>query len=362
MSVGTTSPVTIVNATIVGNSAPGPVAFVGGIVVGATNALTLRNVILAHNTGGNVWNPWNISRQVAGSNVIQYPRYRPLPSGQEEPPAVGSALQWADPQVAAPAWNGGSAPTAAIGLGSLAHDAGSAVGAPAADQRGVPHVGAPDLGAYEVSDDLIFADGFASGDLSAWSSSQADGGDLAVGPALGPLTPGLEAAVDDVAGLFVVDETPGDEDRYRARFTFDPSGFDPGQGELHFRTRIFIAFEADPNRRLAALVLRRQAGAYSLMARARVDDGAQADTPFVTIAAGPHAVEIDWRRASAPGASDGSLQMWIDGAPAGTLSGLENHLSAVDFVRLGALSVKSGAAGRLLFDEFESRRQSAIGP
>ena len=362
MSVGTTAPVTIVNSTIVGNSAPGPVAFVGGIVVGATNALTLRNVILAHNAGGNIWNPWNISRQVSGSNVIQYPRYRPLPSGQEEPAAVASGLQWADAQVAAPAWNGGSTPTAAIALGSLAHDAGTAAGAPVADQRGVPHVGAPDLGAFEISDDVLFADGFASGGLSAWSSAQTDGGDLAVGPALGPTTPGLEAFVDDTTGLFVVDETPDDEDRYRARFRFDPTGFDPGEGDWHFRTRVFIAFEEGPNRRLAAIVLRRQGGAYSVMGRTRLDDGTQANTPFVAITAGPHVVEIDWRRASGPDALDGSFQMWIDGAPAGSLSNLDNHLSAVDFVRLGALSVKSGAAGTLRFDEFESRRQSAIGP
>ncbi|HLA77587.1 MAG TPA: right-handed parallel beta-helix repeat-containing protein [Vicinamibacteria bacterium] len=71
IAVGTTAPVTIVNSTIVGNQAPGVNAFGGGIQVGASNALTLRNVVLAFNTGGNVWNPWNISRTVAGSHVVQ---------------------------------------------------------------------------------------------------------------------------------------------------------------------------------------------------------------------------------------------------------------------------------------------------
>jgi hypothetical protein len=34
----------------------------------------------------------------------------------------------------------------------------------------------------------------------------------------------------------------------------------------------------------------------------------------------------------------------------------------VDFVRMGALSIKTGAAGTLYYDQFESRRQRLIGP
>jgi polymorphic membrane protein len=164
MSVGTTSPVTIVNSTIVGNSAPGPVAFAAGIHVGSPNALTLRNVVLAFNTGGNQYNPWNISRAVAGSHVIQYPRYRVPPAMQEDPAAVATSLLWADPQVLAPAWNGGPTQTVAILPASAARDAGTTTGAPTIDQRGVLREGAPDLGAYEVSTDVIFTDGFEASD------------------------------------------------------------------------------------------------------------------------------------------------------------------------------------------------------
>jgi hypothetical protein len=362
MSVGTTAPVAIVNSTIVGNRAPGAAAFVGGINVGATNALTLRNVILADNTGGNVWNPWNISRTVAGSHVVQYPPLRPT-SNQAEPPAVASALTWADPLVLPPAWNGGATQTAALAPGSPARDTGTASGAPVLDQRGIARDGTPDAGAYEVDDDLIFADGFGSGDLSAWSAAQTDGGDLSAGPLAGlaATVPGLQAWVDDVTGLFVADDTPAGESRYRARFYVHPNGFDPGEAQGHFRTRLFVLFENGP-RRVAAVVLRRQRGAFSLAVRARLDDNAQATSPFVTIADAPHAVEIDWSRASGPGAADGSLHLWIDGVAHASLTGLDNHLSAVDFVRMGALSVKGGASGVLLFDEMESRRWSYIGP
>ena len=98
------------------------------------------------------------------------------------------------------------------------------------------------------------------------------------------------------------------------------------------------------------------------MARVRRDDGSLADTPFVDVSDAPHAVELDWRRASGPDTGDGTFTLWIDGAPVATLSGLDTGASAVDFARLGALSVKGGAAGTLRFDEFVSRRKTYIGP
>jgi hypothetical protein len=212
--------------------------------------------------------------------------------------------------------------------------------------------------------DLIFADGFESGSLSAWSSNAAGGGDLFVSAdaAARLTTNGLSGTIHDTAALYVQDGSPRDELRYRGRFYFDPNGFDPGEAQGRHRTRLFIVFEENPTRRLAAIVLRRQGGDYSLIGRARLDDGAQADTPPMPISDGPHFVEFDWRRSSGPDASDGSFEMWIDGTSVGVLSNLDNSVSSVDFVRLGALSVKTAASGTLYWDEFESRRSSFIGP
>ncbi len=218
--------------------------------------------------------------------------------------------------------------------------------------------------ARRFAPDLIFGDGFDSGTLAAWSSAATGGGDLTVTPmaALDGTAAGLQAVVNDTAGLFVQDDSPSNEDRYRARFYFDPNGFDPGESVDHRRTRLFILFEEAPTRRVAALVLRRLGGAYSLMGRARLDDNSQANTAFFPIADGPHFVELDWRRASGPAASDGSFEMWLDGVSVATLSNLDSSVSSVDFVRLGALSVKTAASGTLYWDEFESRRASFIGP
>jgi hypothetical protein len=228
------------------------------------------------------------------------------------------------------------------------------------DQMG----GTYEISAQRLGPDLIFADDFESGDTSRWSAAMTDGGDLTVSgaAALGGTLSGLQGVVDDAAGIFVVDESPLNEDRYRARFYFDTNGFDPGEAQGRFRTRLLLVLEEAPVRRLAAVVLRRQLGAYSLMGRARRDDNSQANTGFFAIVPGDHFVEIDWRRSSGPDASDGSFEMFIDGTSVSLLTGLDNSLSSVDLVRLGALSVKAGASGTLFWDEFVSRRTTYIGP
>ena len=212
--------------------------------------------------------------------------------------------------------------------------------------------------------DLIFTDGFESTNMAAWTASAIDGGDLTVAgaAAMRATTQGLQGVVNDLTGLYVQDDSPFDENSYRARFYFDPNGFDPGEADGHLRTRIFIAFEETPIRRLAAVVLRRQSGMYAIRVRAREDDNSQVDTVFTPISNGPHAIEINWQRASGPDALDGQLEVWIDGNYVTGVYGLDNFISSVDFVRLGALSVKSGASGMMLWDEFLSRRRSYCAP
>ena len=213
----------------------------------------------------------------------------------------------------------------------------------------------------QVHRDAIFDDGFNSGDLAAWSSAATDGGDLATVPAEGGGF-ALAGHVDDRAPLFVQDDSPEDAGEYRARFWFDPQGFDPGEAAGSQRIRIFLAFEEEPQRRVIALVLRRLGGQFALMTRVRLQDNSLADTGFVPISDEPHWIELDWRRATGPEINDGSFTLWIDGAAVSQLSGLDNTSTGVDFVRLGAMAVKAGAAGSLRWDEFASRRWSPLGP
>jgi hypothetical protein len=210
--------------------------------------------------------------------------------------------------------------------------------------------------------DPVFTDGFESGDISRWAG--ATGSDaLAVSAAAAQAGSafGLQARLDG-GDVYVQDDSPVDEPRYRARLVFDPNGFDPGEAQRHLRVRLFMAFAEGPSRRVLLVVVRRRNGEYGVMARGRLDDGRRVDTGFFPITDAPHAVEVDWLRATTPGASDGALRMWIDGVAQATVPDLANYSGAVDYARMGALGVKGGASGTLYADEFESRRESRIGP
>jgi hypothetical protein len=207
--------------------------------------------------------------------------------------------------------------------------------------------------------DVIFVDGFESGDLSRWPTLTPAAADLAVlgGAALSGTAFGLRATVNDTQGVWVQDEAPNDEDRYLGRFYFDPSGIDPGEALGHRRLQLYLALSQEPLKRLVQIVLRRIAGAYALRGRVRLDDDTLVETPFVPITDAPHLVEFDWRRATASGANDGSFALSVDGVPVPALTGLDNDERGVDSARLGAISVKTGATGTLDFDEFLSRRR-----
>jgi hypothetical protein len=210
---------------------------------------------------------------------------------------------------------------------------------------------------------VIFEDDFESGGFSPWSVNAADGGDLFVtsDAGLGGTALGMAALVDDVNSLFVEDVTPTAEVAYRARFYFDPNGFDPGEATRHFRTRIFILFADNDTRRVSALVLKRQGGSYSLMQRCRRDDNSQAETGFFPISDEPHWILIEWQRATTDSSNDGVCALTIDGVEVARVPDVQNNSRTIGRVRLGALSVKSGATGTLFFDEFVSKRMGTIG-
>jgi hypothetical protein len=213
--------------------------------------------------------------------------------------------------------------------------------------------------------DLIFQDGFETSDLSRWSAAQTDGFDLdAAGgaAAMGGTATGLQAFVDDTNPLFVQDDTPGAEDRYRARFYFDPNGFDPGEAAGFRRVRLFIGFSA-AGERLVTVVLRRLGGEFAVAARLRRDDGTREETGFFPITDAPHVLELDWMRSSGPGAYDGQFVLRLDETVVSTLFGIDNDRSPLEFARLGVMTLKTPlASGTVFFDQFESRRRRYVGP
>ena len=208
--------------------------------------------------------------------------------------------------------------------------------------------------------DLIFSNGFESGNLSAWSSSVTDSGDLSVtaAAAVGGSF-GLQALIDNNGAIYVVDNAPTAEARYRARFYFDPNTITMSNGNSHYilygysgTTLVVIRVE-----------FRRSSSQYQLRAQILTDGNSWQSTAWFTITDAPHAVEINWQASTAVGANNGNLTFWIDGVQRASLVNVDNDTHRIETIRLGALAgVDSGTRGTYYFDTFESRRVNYIGP
>ena len=208
--------------------------------------------------------------------------------------------------------------------------------------------------------DLIFADGFESGNLSAWTSSAINGGDLSVSTSAALVgAQGLQALINDSNTIQVTDDSPNTEPRYRARFYFDPNSIPMASGDAHFIFKGFMGTSTEVLR----VEFRQSTGLYQIRAGAFQNDSSWVYSDWYTISDGPHAIELDWIAATTSGPSNGSLTLWIDGIGKVTLAGVDNSGKRLDRVRLGALTgIDSGTRGIYYFDAFESRRQNYIGP
>lgn len=209
--------------------------------------------------------------------------------------------------------------------------------------------------------------------LSAWSGAVTDGGKLSVSnqAAMAGTAFGMEVFVDNQTDKYVFDETPVDEPRYRVRFYLDTNDYLPGPAAQDRRARVLLGLDTSPTvtRSLTVVLIRlgTQGGQYMMFFRARQNNGTFADSPFINITNGAHWIEVDWQRASTPSGTDGQVRIWIDGGasegvPTAVISNIANGNQGVDRTWMGTINIKPGASGTLFFDEFESRRQTYIGP
>lgn len=212
----------------------------------------------------------------------------------------------------------------------------------------------------DVPSDLLFADSFESGGLSAWSASVTGGGDLSASSesALVGLQ-GLRAFINDTGNLYVQDNTPASETRYRARFYFDPNSIVMAANDSH------IIFQGLPTSGSAAFQLnfRYVSGAYQIQTQVRNDNATWTNLAAYTLTDAPHFIEIDWQAAASAGANNGAFSLWIDGQLKETKTALDNDAQRVDQVKLGPLyGLDAGTSGTEYFDAFESRDATYIGP
>jgi hypothetical protein len=78
-----------------------------------------------------------------------------------------------------------------------------------------------------VVEDRIFGDGFESHKLNRWAIKENDGNDLHVNADAALVgNEGMKVIIDDPDSVYVGDDTPDAERRYRARFYFDPNSIE----------------------------------------------------------------------------------------------------------------------------------------
>jgi hypothetical protein len=210
------------------------------------------------------------------------------------------------------------------------------------------------------SGDLIFADGFEAGNLSAWSASATGGGDLSVSPAAALVGGfGLQAVINDNTALYLTDDSPAAEARYRARFYFDPNSIGMVSGDNHY---LFYGY-AGTSTAVVRVQFRFSNGSYQLRVALRDDASTWTTSTWFPISDAVHFIEVDWRAATAAGANNGALTLWIDGVQKASFTAADNDTRRIDRVRLGAVAgIDAGTRGTYDVDAFESRRQSYIGP
>ncbi len=172
-------------------------------------------------------------------------------------------------------------------------------------------------------------------------------------------TRGMQGLLDNNVNIYVTDDSPNAEARYRARFYFDPNSITMSRGNAHY---IFYGYTG-----ISTIVLRvefgRSSSGYQIRAALRNDANGWTNTAWFAISDQAHFFELDWRAATAAGASNGGLTLWIDGVQRANLTGVDNDTRRIDGIQLGAVDgIDSGTRGTYYFDAFEARRVTYIGP
>lgn len=215
----------------------------------------------------------------------------------------------------------------------------------------------------------------AQTNLNAWSSTSTVGGTLTV--ASGGLETGtpsacrLDAAITASfsSGVFVRDNTPVIEARYRAQFLLDPTGVT--NQAINHGYKVFGASSDVTTNGLSELVSLSVIGNISANARTLGIFTVCAGQPgnvcsgSAPLTAGVNRIEIDWVKGAA-----GTLKVWVnsgvEASPTVTLTGNSSAWGGVDFAGIGIIAptptFKTAQLNKIVkLDRFDSRRQTFIG-
>ncbi len=211
-----------------------------------------------------------------------------------------------------------------------------------------------------ASPDLIFSDSFESGNFSAWSFSYTNGSRLSVSTTVKRVgNYSAQATIDGANIVYLADDRPNAEARYRARFYFHPNNLTMPKNLAH---PIFYGVQGGSTS-IMRVGLRKSGAKYQLRVGLVNDGTTWKYTSWFTISNTWHAVEIDLQAATNSSAKNGSLTFWLDGVQKAKLTKIDNDTRRVDGVWLGPITgTPPGTRGTYYFDDFVSGRSNYIGP
>jgi hypothetical protein len=204
-----------------------------------------------------------------------------------------------------------------------------------------------------VPNDVIFADGFESGNLSAWSGSSGGTTRIGVsGPAALTGSYGMRAVISGNTPSYVRDDRPVNEASARARFRFDPNSTTTKN-----LTTTILAGRSGNGTEIFRVQFRASGGAGEVRAQVQRSNGT-ASTGWFPVSDAPHALEIAWQSATSA-----TFSLYVDGTLRQSLTGLSTSSWRLEQVRMGPLSgLSGGMSGTEFFDDYVMTRTSPIGP
>jgi hypothetical protein len=193
------------------------------------------------------------------------------------------------------------------------------------------------------------------GDLTEYSSTATDGGNLSVTAGAAMVgTRGLAALINDTTTLEAFkDVTKASKLRYR--LYFDPNTLTMASGDSFSVVRILQNGGGYSTIQTITLGWS-SGGGYVLYMNLRNDANA-VTTDSCSITDAPHYIEVYETIATGVAANDGTFQWWVDGADQGAVTGIDNYNRMGDqnwSVILTATGMAAGTSGTLFFDDLKA--------
>ncbi|MCU1686651.1 MAG: hypothetical protein JWQ81_7390 [Amycolatopsis sp.] len=191
---------------------------------------------------------------------------------------------------------------------------------------------------------VVFSDGFESGNTSAWAPPT---GPVAVTPGSALTgTLGLQATANGTAPAYLTDPTPTNETAYHLQFQFRPDTLVTGSGTVNLAAGLSATGQT-----LFVVQYRKSTGAAQVRLGVLRSNGTVVYTTYLTLGGtGTQTLRVDWA------AGTSSTHKLTVGAASQTLTGVNTGTVRLDTLRLGLFGGGAATTGTASFDAVTTTR------